>query len=172
MFRGQDVRYTLEVDLMEAVTGAKKRVTMPDGGVLDLTVPEGVDDGQVLRLKGKGQPGMRGGEPGDALVEIKVRPDPRFKRDGVDLLVTVPIAIDEAVLGAKIEVPTATGRVQLTLPKGTSPISTLRPESRSQSSEPAATPIEKVTSSSVSTRSSPCSTARAYSGSCASTSAP
>lgn len=120
MFRGQDVRYTLEVDLMEAVIGAKKRVTMPDGGVLDLSVPEGVDDGQVLRMKGKGQPGMRGGEAGDALVEIKVRPDPRFKRVGVDLLVDVPISIDEAVLGAKIEVPTATGRVQLTLPKGTS----------------------------------------------------
>ena len=76
MFRGQDVRYTLEVDLLEAVNGAKKRVTMPDGGVLDLTVPEGVDDGQVLRLKGKGQPGVRGGEPGDALVEIKVRAHP------------------------------------------------------------------------------------------------
>lgn len=120
MFRGQDVRYTLEVDLMEAVTGAKKRVTLPDGGVLDLTVPEGVDDGQVLRLKGKGQPGTRGGEAGDALVEIKVRPHPQFKRQGQDLLVEVPITIYEAVLGAKIEVPTATGRVQLTLPKGTS----------------------------------------------------
>ncbi|MEQ1613953.1 MAG: DnaJ C-terminal domain-containing protein, partial [Hyphomicrobiaceae bacterium] len=105
---------------LEAVNGAKKRVTMPDGGVLDLAVPEGVDDGQVLRLKGKGQPGMRGGEPGDALVEIKVRPHPQFKREGVDLLVEMPISIDEAVLGAKIEVPTATGRVQLTLPKGTS----------------------------------------------------
>ncbi len=120
MFRGQDVRYTLEVELMEAVTGAKKRVTLPDGGVLDLTVPEGVDDGQVLRLKGKGQPGTGGGETGDALVEIKVRPHPQFKRQGQDLLVEVPITIYEAVLGAKIEVPTATGRVQLTLPKGTS----------------------------------------------------
>ena len=120
MFRGQDLRYTLEVDLLEAVTGAKKRVTLPDGGTLDLTVPEGVDDGQVLRLKGKGAPGLRGGEPGDALVEIKVRSDPVFKRQGDDLLTNVPIAIDEAVLGAKVEVPTATGRVQLTIPKGTS----------------------------------------------------
>lgn len=120
VFRGQDVRYTLEVDFLEAVNGAKKRVTMPDGGVLDLTVPEGVEDGQVLRLKGKGQPGIRGGEPGDALVEIKVRPHKQFKREGDDLLIDVPIAIDEAVLGAKIEVPTATGRVHLTLPKGTS----------------------------------------------------
>ena len=118
--RGQDVRYTLEVDLLEAINGAKKRVTMPDGGVLDLTVPEGVDDGQVLRMKGKGQPGMRGGEPGDALVEIKLRPHPQFKRDGIDLLVSLPISLDEAVLGGKVEVPTAGGRVQLSIPKGTS----------------------------------------------------
>ena len=119
-FRGQDLRYTLDIDLLEAVTGAKKRVTLPDGGTLDLTVPEGVDDGQMLRLKGKGQAGMRGGEPGDALVEIKVRPDPVFKRLGDDLMTEIAIAIDEAVLGAKVEVPTATGRVQLSIPKGTS----------------------------------------------------
>jgi DnaJ-class molecular chaperone len=120
VFRGQDLRYTLEVDLLEAVAGAKKRVTLPDGGVLDLAVPEGVNDGQVLRLKGKGQPGPRGGEAGDALVEIKVRGHAHFKRVGDDILHDLAISIDEAVLGAKIEVPTATGRVQLTLPKGTS----------------------------------------------------
>jgi DnaJ-class molecular chaperone len=120
VFRGQDLRYTLEVDLLEAVAGAKKRVTLPDGGILDLTVPEGVDNGQVLRLKGKGQAGARGAEPGDALVEIKVRAHPHFKREGDDILHDLAISIDEAVLGAKIEVPTATGRVQLTLPKGTS----------------------------------------------------
>src|SRR5436190_3989072 len=61
--RGRDVRYTLEIDFLEAATGAKKRVTMPDGGVLDLAVPEGVSDAQVLRLKGKGLPGARGSEP-------------------------------------------------------------------------------------------------------------
>jgi DnaJ-class molecular chaperone len=120
VFRGQDLRYTLEVDLLEAVAGAKKRVTLPDGGILDLTVPEGVDHGQVLRLKGKGQPGSRGAEAGDALVEIKVRAHPHFKREGDDILHDLAISLDEAVLGAKIEVPTATGRVQLTLPKGTS----------------------------------------------------
>ncbi len=118
--RGQDLRYTLEVDLLEAVTGTKKRVTLPDGGVLDLNVPEGVEDGQVLRLKGKGAGAMRGIEPGDALVEIRVRTHPDFKRVGDDLAMELPISLDEAVLGAKIEVPTATGRVQLTIPKGTS----------------------------------------------------
>lgn len=118
--RGADVRYTLEVDLLEAVNGAKKRVSMPDGGVLDLTVPEGVTDGQVLRLKGKGGRASGGGEAGDALVEIKVRAHPDFRRVGDDLHVEVPITLDEAVLGGKIEVPTASGRVQLTIPKGTS----------------------------------------------------
>jgi DnaJ-class molecular chaperone len=118
--RGADVRYTLEVDFIEAVLGAKKRVTLPEGGALDLTVPEGVTDGQVLRLKGKGSAGIRGGEPGDALVEIRVRPHPHFKRAGDDIVLDVPITIDEAVLGAKIEVPTIGGRVQLTIPKGSS----------------------------------------------------
>jgi hypothetical protein len=72
--RGRDLRYSLEVDFLEAATGAKKRVTLPDGGILDITVPEGVPDGQVLRLKAKGSAGVRGAEPGDALVEIRVRP--------------------------------------------------------------------------------------------------
>jgi len=118
--RGQDVRYTLDVDFLEAVTGTKKRVTMPEGGTLDLTVPEGVADGQVLRLKGKGAPGLRGGESGDALVEIRVRPHAKFKRLGNDILLELPISIDEAVLGGKIEVATISGRVSLQIPKGTS----------------------------------------------------
>jgi DnaJ-class molecular chaperone len=118
--RGRDVRYTLEIDFLEAATGARKRVTMPDAGVLDLTVPEGVADGQTLRLKGKGSPGVRGSEAGDALVEIRVRPHPHFKRVGDDIALDLPITIDEAVIGAKIEVPTVSGRVQLTIPKGTS----------------------------------------------------
>ncbi len=118
--RGQDLRYTLEVDFVEAVAGARKRVTLPEGGTLDLTVPEGVADGQVLRLKGKGLPGLRGGEAGDALVEIRVRSHAHFRRQGDDILLEVPITLDEAVLGAKIEVPTVSGRVALQVPKATS----------------------------------------------------
>lgn len=118
--RGQDVRYTLEVDFLEAVLGAKKRVTLPEGGQLDLTVPEGVTDGQVLRLRGKGHAGARGGDAGDALVEIKVRSHLDMRRVGDDIHSELAIALDEAVLGAKVEVPTPAGRVQLTIPKGTS----------------------------------------------------
>jgi DnaJ-class molecular chaperone len=118
--RGRDVRYSLEVDFLEAAQGAKKRVTLPDSGALDITVPQGVVDGQVLRLKGRGAPGRRGVEPGDALVEIKVRPHVYFKRLDDDIALDLPITIDEAVLGAKVEVPTIAGRVQLSLPKATS----------------------------------------------------
>jgi DnaJ-class molecular chaperone len=124
--RGRDVRYTLDVDFVEAVQGAKKRVTLPDKGVLDLTVPAGVADGQVLRLRGRGEAGVAGGEPGDALVEIHVRPHRDFRREGDDILIEVPITIDEAVLGGKVEVPTVGGRVQLTIPKGTSSGQVLR----------------------------------------------
>lgn len=124
--RGQDVRYTLEVTFIEAVLGAKKRVTLPEGGVLDLSVPAGVTDGQTLRLKGKGGAGLRGGSAGDALIEIQVRAHPDFKRLGDDILSDLPISIDEAILGAKIEVPTVSGRVQVTVPKGTSSGKVLR----------------------------------------------
>lgn len=124
--RGRDVRYTLDVDFVEAVQGAKKRVTLPDSGVLDLTVPAGVSDGQVLRLRGRGEPGVAGGESGDALVEVHVRPHRDFRREGDDILIEVPITIDEAVLGGKVEVPIVGGRVQLTIPKGTSSGQVLR----------------------------------------------
>ena len=142
--RGQDARYTLEVDFLEAVLGARKRVTLPDGGVLDLAVPEGVADGQVLRLKGKGAPGIRGGEAGDAMVEIRVRPHAAFRRQGDDILIDVPISLDEAVLGAKIEVPTVSGRVALTVPKGTSSGRAFRLKGRGAKSGPAAQPGDQI----------------------------
>ena len=142
--RGQDLRYTLEIEFLEAAGGAKKRVTLPDGGSLDLTVPEGVTDGQTLRLKGKGAPGQKGGEPGDALVEVKVRPHPQFKRQGDDIAIEIPISIDEAVLGAKIEVPTISGRVQLSIPKGTSSGKTFRLKGKGVRSRPGAEPGDEL----------------------------
>lgn len=124
--KGHDLRYTLDIEFIEAAHGATKRVTLPGGGTLDLNVPPGVTDGQVLRLKGKGSRGLGGAEPGDALVEIHVRPHAMFKRVDDDILLEIPITIDEAVLGAKVEVPTLSGRVQLTIPKGTSSGRTFR----------------------------------------------
>ncbi len=124
--RGQDARYHLTVDFMESVTGAKKRVTMPDGKTLDISVPAGLSDGQSLRLKGKGMEGLGGGPPGDALIEIKVTPHAFFRREGYDIHVDVPISLPEAVLGAKIKAPTITGDVTLAVPKNASSGKTLR----------------------------------------------
>lgn len=118
--RGPDLRYHLEVDFLDAARGAKRAVTLPDGGSIEITVPPGVRDGQTLRLRGKGAPGMGQGPAGDALVTISVKPHAVFSRDGDDIEVELPITFDEAVLGAKVEVPTIAGPVALTIPKGAS----------------------------------------------------
>ncbi len=128
--RGHDAQYRLDVDFLDAVNGTKTRITLPDGGTLDVTLPPGVTDGQVLRLKGKGSPGMGEGGAGDALIEITVRPHAVFKREGDDILVEVPITLDEAVLGGKVEVPTVTGRVFATVPPGSNTGQTLRLKGR------------------------------------------
>lgn len=118
--RGGDVRYHLDVDFLDAARGAGRTVPLPNGGTIGLTIPAGVRDGQTLRLKGKGRPGMGGGPPGDALIEIAIRPHPLFTRDGNDIEVELPVSFDEAVLGGKVEVPTISGRVTMTVPAGAS----------------------------------------------------
>ncbi len=128
--RGQDRRYHLELDFMDAARGTTRRVTMPDGATLDVTIPAGVQDGTVLRLKGKGGPGRAGGDAGDALVELAVRPHKRFAREGDDIVLELPVTLDEAVLGAKVEVPTISGRVQMTVPKNSSSGDVLRLKGR------------------------------------------
>jgi DnaJ-class molecular chaperone len=136
--RGQDAQYRLDVGFLDAVNGTKTRITLPDGGTLDVTIPPGVTDGQVLRLKGKGAPGFGEGEPGDALIEIGVRPHPVFKREGDDIVVEVPITFDEAVLGGKVEVPTISGLVSVTVPPGSNTGQTLRLKGRGVKSRGAA----------------------------------
>jgi len=116
--RGQDAAYRLPVEFMEAVNGATKRIIMPDGGTLDVTIPAGTRDGQVLRLRGKGGPGIGGAPSGDALVEIEVRPHKFFTRKDDDIAIELPISLPEAVLGAKLDVPTPAGPVRMTVPKG------------------------------------------------------
>lgn len=118
--RGPDRHYTLEVGFLEAAKGATRRITLPDGAMLDVKIPEGLADGQVLRLRGKGGAGLGGGPPGDALVTVGVAPHPVFAREGNDILVELPISLDEAVLGGKVEVPTIGGRVAVSVPKGAS----------------------------------------------------
>ena len=116
--RGQDLQYRLPIDFAESITGANKRLTLPDGGTLDVTIPPGLVGGQILRLRGKGAPGAGTGGPGDALIEVAVVPDPRFTREGDDISLELPISLSEAVLGGRIRVPTPTGAVTMTVPKG------------------------------------------------------
>lgn len=118
--QGTDLRYELEVPFLDAVRGAKTRVTLPGNDSLEVQIPKGTAEGQTLRLRGKGGPGFGGGPAGDALVTISVRPHPVFRRDGDDILVTLPITFDEAVLGGKVTAPTIDGPVSLTIPKGAS----------------------------------------------------
>ena len=124
--RGEDMHYRLPIDFVESITGANKRLTLPDGGTLDVKIPPGLVDGQILRLKGKGAPGAGKGEPGDALIEVEVMPDPRFTRSGDDISLEVPVSLSEAVLGGKIRVPTPTGDVTMSVPKGSNTGTTLR----------------------------------------------
>ncbi|WP_342643993.1 J domain-containing protein [Rhodoligotrophos ferricapiens] len=115
--RGRDVRYRLEVEFLEAIRGGKKRLALPDGSTIDVNIPAGTRDGQVLRLAGKGEPGIGEGGPGDALIEIGVQPHPFFTRDGDHIRMELPVSLREAVLGGKVRVPTPTGPVDLNLPK-------------------------------------------------------
>ena len=116
--RGGDRLFTLTVDFVEAATGGKKRLSLAPEQWLDVTIPPGIDDGQVLRLRAKGGLGFGGGPAGDALIEVHVAPHPLFRRDGDDIRIELPISLAEAVLGARVTVPTVTGPVAMTIPKG------------------------------------------------------
>jgi DnaJ-class molecular chaperone len=115
---GGDRLYALTVDFVEAAAGAKKRLSLPPDNSLDVTIPPGIEEGQVLRLKGKGDAGIGGGPPGDALIEVHVAPHPYFRRGGDNILLDLPVSLAEAVLGGRITVPTVTGPVAMTIPKG------------------------------------------------------
>jgi len=124
--RGQDLHYHLTVDFVDSITGATKRLNLPDGSTIDVTIPPGLVDGQTLRLKGKGAPGTGKGGAGDALIEVEVRPDRRFTRAGDDITIEVPISLTQAVLGGEVRVPTPTGEVSMRVPKGANTDTKLR----------------------------------------------
>lgn len=128
--RGADRRFNLKIAFMDAARGAKRRLTMPDGKQLDVTIPPGLADGQQIRLRHQGDPGINGGEAGDALIEASVEPHAFFTRQNDDVHLELPVTLDEAVLGAKIAVPTIDGMVAVTVPKGASSGTTLRLKGR------------------------------------------
>ena len=128
--RGADQHYRLEVDFLEAVNGAKKEIALPQGGRLDVTIPAGIETGQILRLKGKGGPSPGEGEAGDAFIEIFVRPHHFFSRHGDDIRLDLPITLVEAALGAEVKAPTPSGHVLLKIPKGSNTGTVLRLKSK------------------------------------------
>jgi DnaJ-class molecular chaperone len=125
--RGADVRARLEIDLEDALQGGAKRIVY-DGKTFDVNIPKGAFDGQILRLKGQGSPGRAG--PGDALIELVIRPHTVFRRDGDTLFMELPITVADAVLGGKVEAPTPNGPVTLSIPPGSNSGSTLRLKGR------------------------------------------
>lgn len=128
--QGGDIHARLVIDFLDAVNGATKRVTLPDGSTVDVTIPPGTREGQVLRLRGKGSPGIGGGAAGDLMVEVSVGEHRHYKRRDDDILLDLPVSLTEAVLGGKIEVPTPAGPVMVTVPKGSNSGTVLRLKGR------------------------------------------
>lgn len=126
--KGADIAYRLAVSFVDAATLAPQRITLADGKTIDLKLPKGVEDGTKIRLSGKGQDGPGGA--GDAIVTITIAPHPFYTREGDNIRLNLPITLKEAVLGAKVKVPTPEGTVMLTVPKGSSSGKVLRLKAR------------------------------------------
>jgi DnaJ-class molecular chaperone len=126
--KGADIAYRLKVPFVDAATLAPQRITLADGKTIDLKLPKGLEDGTRIRLSGKGEEG-RGGA-GDAIVTVQIAPHPFYTRDKNDIRLNLPVTLKEAVLGAKVKVPTPDGPVMLTIPKGSSSGRVLRLKER------------------------------------------
>lgn len=126
--RGSDLRAHLDIDLEDAIRGGKKRIVFSDGRTLDVNIPKGAQDGQILRLKGQGAAGRTGA--GDALIEIGIKPHALYRREGEVLHMDIPVSVPDAVLGGKIEAPTPDGPVTLTVPRGSNSGAQLRLKGR------------------------------------------
>ncbi|MEQ9225638.1 MAG: DnaJ C-terminal domain-containing protein [Parvibaculum sp.] len=133
--RGEDQTYRLTVSFLEAANGARKRVTLSGGKTLELAVPPGIESGKQIKLRGQGGEGHGGAEPGDALVAIEVEPHPHFRRDGADIHLALPVTLAEAVLGARVEVPTVSGPVSLSVPPNSNSGTRLRLKGRGLKTE-------------------------------------
>jgi DnaJ-class molecular chaperone len=126
--KGADVAYRLKVPFTDAVALKPQRITLADRKTIDLKLPQGVEDGTKIKISGKGEEGPGG--RGDAIVTIEITPHRFFRREGNDIRLELPVTLKEAVLGAKVKVPTPEGPVMLTIPKGTSSGKVLRLKGR------------------------------------------
>jgi curved DNA-binding protein len=118
--RGADHEAVLDLTLEEAAAGGKRHITLGDGRDYDVNVPSGVRDGQRIRLAGEGGPGVDGGPSGDLFLRARIAPHPRFRVDGRDLHVDLPVTPSEAALGALVSVPTLKGTARVRVPAGSS----------------------------------------------------
>ncbi len=123
---GQDFTATVTVSLGEAVSGGTRRVAMQNGEQIDVKIPAGVNNGQTIRVKGRGGASRSGGPNGDVLLQVAVAPHPYIVRDGRDLRMDLPVTLKEAVLGGKVPVPTLSGTLALSVPEGANTGTTLR----------------------------------------------
>ncbi|HET9811280.1 MAG TPA: DnaJ C-terminal domain-containing protein [Sphingomicrobium sp.] len=126
--KGANAAYRLKVGFVDAATLAPQRITLADGKTIDLKLPKGVEDETKIRLAGKGEPGPAGA--GDAIVTISIAPHRFYTREGNDIRLRLPVTLKEAVLGAKVKVPTPEGPVMMTIPKGSSSGRVLRLKGR------------------------------------------
>ena len=124
--QGDDLACSLHLPFLDAAKGGNHRVTLPNDRTVDVSLPPGIEDGQQVRLRGLGVAGSNGGSAGDALVTVDIDPHPYFSRDGYDIRLALPISIAEAVEGAKVQVPTVTGRLWVTIPAGSNSGTVLR----------------------------------------------
>jgi curved DNA-binding protein len=118
--RGADQEAQLELSLEEAARGGRRKISLGDGRDYEVNVPAGVRDGQRIRLAGEGGRGAAGGSAGDLFLRVRLKPHPRFRVQGRDLYVELPVAPWEAALGATVEVPTLEGRTRIKVPPGSS----------------------------------------------------
>ena len=110
---------TAVITLNEAAHGGTRRLELPIGKEVEFKIPAGIEDGKQIRLRGQGMPAPHGGPPGDVLITVSIAPHPLFKVDGQNLRLDLPITLYEAVLGAKVRVPTLDGAVELSIPPNT-----------------------------------------------------
>ncbi len=124
--KGADMRYRVEISFEDAVIGARREMTMADGRALNVAIPPGIETGRTLRLKSQGKPSGSGGPPGDALLEIFVRPSKVWTRDGNDIRMTVPVPLRTALLGGQVDLATPMGQIALKIPEGSNSGAVLR----------------------------------------------
>jgi DnaJ-class molecular chaperone len=113
---GRDENYTLSTQLLDAINGATRRLTLPDGRTLDVKIPPATVEGQMLRLHGQGGEGHNGAPRGDAFIAIHIEPHRYFVRDGNDVRLMLPVTLSEAVIGGSVQVPTPRGPVMMRIP--------------------------------------------------------